>query len=125
VCNSFNHDSFKKTQIENKDKTRKQGENSMVKPHVFIGMCILLLLIMNSSALEYPTIYLENGEEIVNLSQYSNIELNDEEKAEIREKQRSFIVLVGMMISIFTIFCLTLLIGLYVSEKRKGKSEKK
>jgi len=81
---------------------------------------------MNSSALEYPTIYLENGEEIANLSKYNGVvELTDEEKNEVREKQRSFIVLVGMMISIFTIFCLTLLIGLYVSEKKKGKSEKK
>ena len=98
----------------------------MVKPHVFIGMCILLLLIMNSSALEYPTIYLENGEEIANLSKYNGVvELTDEEKSEVREKQRSFIVLIGMVISIFTIFCLTLLIGLYVSEKKKGKSEKK
>ena len=85
---------------------------------------MLLLIVTNSTALEYPTIYLDNGEEIVNLSKHTNVELTDEEKNEVREKQHSFIVLIGMAISIFTIFCLTLLVGFYVSEKRREKNEK-
>ena len=92
----------------------------MVKLYPFVGTCILLILMMtNSSAFTY----LDNGEEIANLSQ--NIELSDEEKAEIQEKQRSYIVLVGMAVSVFTIFCLTLLVGLYVAEKKREKNDKK
>ena len=107
----------------------------MVKLSAFIGMCIFLLIISGNvaalSSLDYePYLFTKDiNIEFANVSEYSDIEysiswLTYEEKVELIQKQRSFIVLIGIVFSIFAIFCLTLLIGFYVSEKKREKNEK-